>query len=57
MDFSKVYKVDTCEISMFSDAPKNVAELDRKLGTDIFSKVTKLFFELLIPVFYVRAKN
>jgi transposase len=38
LDFSKVYKVDTGERTMFSDVPKGVAELDRKLGTNIFPK-------------------
>ena len=39
LDFSKVYKVDTGERTMFSDVPKGVAELDRKLGTNIFPKL------------------
>jgi transposase len=38
-EFSKVYKVDTGDRMMFSDIPKGVAELDRKLGTNIFPKI------------------
>ena len=39
LEFSKVYKVDTGDRMMFSDIPKGVAELDRKLGTNIFPKI------------------